>query len=126
MVETLQRNLPQRFYFFGTVYLFGCQTRLYIQRTEVNEMSLDQRVTSLISIGVSVGVNCQPCLQYCVAQAKALGITEQEIEAAVNVGKIVRKGAAQRMDKYVEELSGRTSSAAAREETGCGCGCGGI
>ena len=71
-------------------------------------------------------MNCQPCLQYCVAQAKALGITEQEIEAAVNVGKIVRKGAAQRMDKYVEELSGRTSAAAAREETGCGCGCGGI
>lgn len=43
-------------------------------------MSLNNRETALISIGVSVGVNCQPCLQVCVANAREIGVTEQEIQ----------------------------------------------
>ena len=87
-------------------------------------MSLNNRETVLISIGVSVGVNCQPCLQYHVAHAKELGITEQEIQDAINAGKTVKRGAAKSMDRYIEELGSGKSVASASVEKGCGCGCG--
>ena len=87
-------------------------------------MSLDHRVTSLISIGVSVGVNCQPCLKHHVAHAKELGITEQEIQDAINVGKTVKRGAANSMDRYIEEIGAEKPTASAGAEKSCGCGCG--
>ena len=87
-------------------------------------MSLTSRETALISIGVSVGVNCQPCLQYCVAQARELGLNEEDIRDAVNAGKVVRNGAINRMNRYVEELLGGAESAPEVKEKGCGCGCG--
>ena len=49
-------------------------------------MSLDSRITALISIGASVGANCQACLQYHVAKAKENGVSEQEIEEAIAMG----------------------------------------
>jgi AhpD family alkylhydroperoxidase len=88
-------------------------------------MSLNSRETALISIGVSVGVNCQPCLQYCVAQAREIGLTEQEIRDAVNAGKVVRSGAANKMNRYIEELLSGEPSEQETAEKGCGCGCGG-
>jgi AhpD family alkylhydroperoxidase len=87
-------------------------------------MSFDIRVTELISIGVSVGVNCQPCLQYHVANAKENGISEQEIQEAINVGRTVRKGAAYKMDQYIASLSKAASDNSQSEGKGCACACG--
>ena len=86
-------------------------------------MSLDNRITSLISIGVSVGANCQPCLQYHVAKAKENGISEQEIQEAITVGKTVRKGAAYNMDQYIASLRDENSSSPSSTGKGCECGC---
>lgn len=85
-------------------------------------MSFDSRVTALVSIGVSVGVNCQPCLQYHVAKAKENGISELEIQEAIQVGRTVRKGAAYKMDQYIVNLSEATSSSSQPEGKGCECG----
>ncbi len=87
-------------------------------------MSLNSRETALISVGVSVGVNCQPCLQRCVAQARELGLSEEDIRDAVNAGKVVRNGAMNRMNRYVEELLEVAASASEAKERGCGCSCG--
>jgi AhpD family alkylhydroperoxidase len=87
-------------------------------------MSLNSREIALISIGVSVGVNCQPCLQYCVGQARNIGMTDQEIRDAVNAGKVVRRGAANKMDRYIEELLETEPIVPETAEKGCGCGCG--
>ena len=87
-------------------------------------MGLTSRETALISIGVSVGVNCQPCLQYCVAQAREQGLNEEDIRDAVNAGKVVRNGAINRMNRYVEELLEGAASAPETKDKGCGCGCG--
>ena len=75
-------------------------------------MSFDSRITELISIGVSVGVNCQPCLQYHISKAKELGISEQEVRNAIMLGKSVRKGAAYKMDQYIAELNTAFQTAA--------------
>lgn len=66
---------------------------------------LDERIKELIAVGASVSANCQPCVKYHTAKAREMKIDEAEIQQAVDVGKMVRKGAAGQMDKLLEELS---------------------
>ena len=84
-------------------------------------MAISEQVRSLISIGVSVGVNCQPCLQYHVAKAKENGIDESDILEAIATGKAVRKGAAYKMDEYImdeyiKEITGKNTTRMAEQE----------
>lgn len=79
-------------------------------------MAISEQVRSLISIGVSVGVNCQSCLQYHVAKAKENGIDESDILEAIATGKAVRKGAAYKMDEYIKEITGKNTTRMAEQE----------
>ena len=79
-------------------------------------MAFSEQVRSLISIGVSVGVNCQPCLQYHVAKAKENGIDESDILEAIATGKAVRKGAAYKMDEYIKVIAGKSATGTAERE----------
>jgi len=87
-------------------------------------MSLDSRIAALISIGVSVGANCQPCLQYHISNAKENGVSDQEIQEAIQVGRTVRKGAAYKMDQYIGTLRKDASASSNPVSKGCECGCG--
>lgn len=82
-------------------------------------MTLDRRIEELVAVGASVTANCGPCLRFHTQQAKESGATPAEIAAAVAVGTAVRKGAASRMDKTVDELD--ASAGKASEATSC-CG----
>jgi len=65
---------------------------------------LDANIKELIAIGASVSANCHPCMKYHTAKARELKIDEAEIQQAIDVGKMVRKGATGEMDKLLEEL----------------------
>jgi AhpD family alkylhydroperoxidase len=65
---------------------------------------LDQKIKELIAIGASVSANCHPCVKYHTAKARKMEIDEAEIQEAIEVGKMVRKGAAGEMDEMLEEL----------------------
>ena len=65
---------------------------------------LDANIKELIAIGASVSANCQPCVKYHVGKAREMKIDEAEIQQAVEVGQMVRKGAAGQMDELIEEL----------------------
>jgi AhpD family alkylhydroperoxidase len=65
----------------------------------------DAKIKELIAIGASVSANCHPCMKYHTAKARELKIDEAEIQQAVDVGRMVRKGAAGQMDELLEELS---------------------
>ena len=67
-------------------------------------MTLDNRTTELVAIGASVTANCLSCLEYHVGKAAESGVDEEEITQAIDVGKMVRKGAAGQMDKLVVGL----------------------
>jgi AhpD family alkylhydroperoxidase len=67
-------------------------------------MKLDDRITELVAIGASVTANCLSCLEYHVGKATENGVAAEEIADAIDVGKMVRKGAAGKMDKLVESL----------------------
>ncbi len=82
-------------------------------------MIFDNQFRELIAIGASIGANCQPCLQYHSDKAKEYGANELEIKEAINVGKTVRIGAANRFDSFIDTTLGNSCNS----DSGCGCGC---
>jgi len=64
----------------------------------------DEKIKELIAIGASVSANCHPCIKFHTAKAREMKIDEAEIQQAIEVGKMVRKGAAGQMDKLLEEI----------------------
>ena len=85
-------------------------------------MSLDNRTIELIAVGSSVSANCQPCLQYHVKKALENGANEHEVTEAIEVGRMVKKGATSNMDKFIASLGQAIPSAAGEAGGGCGCG----
>ena len=84
-------------------------------------MKLDNRIGELIAVGASVTANCQPCLQYHVRKALESGADQQEIADAVRIGRLVRKGAASKMDTFAASLNSSSFVAEGAAEEGCGC-----
>ena len=70
----------------------------------------DEKIKELIAIGASISANCHPCIKFHTEKARELKIDEAEIKQAIEVGKMVRKGAAGQMDKLIEELAGAAQS----------------
>ena len=66
---------------------------------------LEEKIRELIAIGASVSANCHPCVNYHLAKAREMNIDEDEIRQAIDVGKMVRKGATEQLDELVEELT---------------------
>ena len=79
---------------------------------------MDEKIKEMIAIGASVTANCIPCIQYHFAKAREAGVTDTEIKAAVQVGKLVRKGAAHKWD---EEISALLSASSEQHNAACGC-----
>lgn len=84
-------------------------------------MKLDDRTIRLIAVGASITANCQPCLETNVAKALENGADEQDIVEAIEVGKMVRKGAASKTDKYILDLKDARPTAAAFTDGWCTC-----
>ena len=82
-------------------------------------MKLDYRIRELIAVGASVGANCHSCLEYHFGKAREQGVPDDEIAEAIEVGKLVRKGAQGKMDKLAIDLLHETVGSEA--PTGCGC-----
>ncbi len=84
-------------------------------------MKLDNRTIELIAVGASITANCQPCLRYHAKKALENGAEEQEIAEAIEIGRMVRKGAASKMDKFAASLSSPSLAAEGAADGGCGC-----
>lgn len=82
---------------------------------------MDNRMKELIAIGASITANCQPCLEYHVAKARENGAEEAEIKEAIAVAKIVRKGAAGKMDQYASKIFNDAPAEPAAAEKSGGC-----
>jgi AhpD family alkylhydroperoxidase len=80
--------------------------------------TMEEKIREMIAIGACVTANCIPCIRYHFAKARELGVSDAEIKAAVQVGKLVRKGAARKWD---EEIDALLSVSSAEQKPGCGC-----
>jgi AhpD family alkylhydroperoxidase len=104
---------------------------------EKRRPGMENKIKMLIAIGAAVTANCQPCLKTAVTQAKGTGAEEKEIREAIAIGRIVRKGAIGKMDKFASTLIGKDVMGSSDEcpfgsteeevkewveqEDGCGC-----
>lgn len=68
---------------------------------------LDAKTSELIAIGASIGGNCLPCLRYHFVEALKLGCTIQQIEEAVNIGRMVKERPINDIYKLAEDLISR-------------------
>jgi AhpD family alkylhydroperoxidase len=82
-------------------------------------MKLDEHYLRLIAIGASVACNCQPCLEVNLSRAKECGADEPEIAQAIWVGRMVRRGAATKMDEFIRNLI--QPAPIPTTEADCGC-----
>jgi AhpD family alkylhydroperoxidase len=67
---------------------------------------MEDKIKLLIAVGASVTANCQPCLKTAVTQAQLAGVEKKEILEAIAIGRVVRKGAFGKMDKFASTLTG--------------------
>ncbi len=82
---------------------------------------METQIKELIAIGASITANCQPCLEYHLAKAREAGAGDEEVQEAIAVGKIVRKGAAGKMDRYASEILKDPVDTRDAEKEGDGC-----
>jgi len=98
---------------------------------------MENKLKLLIAVGAAVPASCQPCLRTAVSQARKAGVEEKEIQEAIAIGRIVRKGAIGKMDKFASTLTGKDATASSDDcpfgstekdmkewvdqEDGCGC-----
>lgn len=67
---------------------------------------MDAKTKELVAIGASVTANCKPCIEYHVAKARDNGANDQEITEAIDIARMVRKGATSQMDEFTETVLG--------------------
>ena len=65
---------------------------------------MDDQIKELIAIGASVACNCHPCVKFHTEKAKKLNIDSDLVKQAMEVGKMVRKGAAGQMDEMLKSI----------------------
>ena len=68
---------------------------------------MDDKTKILIAVGASVTANCQPCLKTAIAQAEVVGAEKKEIIEAIAIGRLVRRGATGKMDKFASTQTGK-------------------
>jgi AhpD family alkylhydroperoxidase len=84
-------------------------------------MAFDVRTRVLIAVGAAVAANCHPCLENIAAKARGAGLSDEEIQAAAEVGRTVRAGAAKSMDQLIAALTGSAAPAQSDCDPGCDC-----
>ena len=80
---------------------------------------MNNSVKELVAIAASVGAHCRPCLEYHVRAATELGISKEDIEAAVAVGHQVEMGAVSAMKKTSASILGQPEEGACCSGKGC-------
>jgi len=68
---------------------------------------MEDKVKLLIAVGASLTANCQACLKTAVTQAEKAGVSKKEIVEALAIGRVVRKGALGKMDKFASNVTGK-------------------
>jgi AhpD family alkylhydroperoxidase len=91
------------------------------ERKKEDAMTFDTRTVELMAVAASVSANCQSCVRFHIEKARAAGAAREEIMQAVDVGKMVRRGAAAELDSVVRDLLSEQAAGAGRPAAGCGC-----
>ncbi len=67
---------------------------------------MDEKTKVLICLGSATAANCIPCFEHYFGKAKAVGLTSEEIQEAVDLASQVKKGAHMAIKNCVNGLMG--------------------
>ena len=83
---------------------------------------MDTKMKELIAIGASVTANCVPCLKFHLAKARDAGASEDDVNEAVRLGSMVRKGAAGTWDEEASKVLGQEAAGGESGSAKTSCG----
>jgi len=70
--------------------------------------ALDATAQELIGIAAAVAGHCRPCLEYHLAEARGLGVSDDQIREAVKLAEAISRSGDRRMHEFAEGDQGRT------------------
>ena len=79
-----------------------------IQKETVN--IVDAKITMLIAAGAAMAANCEPCLNKIVPDLIEIGVSEDDIRKAVEIGQFVKDKPAAIMKEAADVLTGSSLS----------------
>jgi len=86
-----------------------------------------QAVAELVAIGAAIAANCEPCFKYHYDQARKLGVSREEMLAAVRVGQSVKEAPARSVlvlaERYLSPEAAPGASETTQAATGVSGGC---
>ncbi len=68
---------------------------------------MDKKTEEMIALGVAYGINCVACMEYHHKKALEVGLTKEQMQAAVRIAGQVKAGAGKKTKGFTEELLGR-------------------
>lgn len=68
---------------------------------------MDGKTKVLIALGASTAANCIPCFEYWFNKANRVGLTNEEIQEAVDVSMQVKNGAQITIKKFINDTLGK-------------------
>jgi len=74
---------------------------------------MDEATKELIAMGAAAAANCHPCMDHHLGKCDELGISREEVTAAVKVGLVVNRGAEHAIRKKARDLLGEPFGEAA-------------
>jgi AhpD family alkylhydroperoxidase len=90
-------------------------------KTTAAPLEVTEQVKALIALGAAIGASCEPCFKFHYDKARRLGVSEEAMRAAVQIGSGVKAASAKNMSGLADRILGAAAPAAA---TGASC-CGG-
>jgi alkylhydroperoxidase/carboxymuconolactone decarboxylase family protein YurZ len=68
---------------------------------------MDERTKVLICLGAANAANCIPCFEHYFGKAKAVGLTPEQIQEAVDLASQVKKGAHLAIKNRINDAMGQ-------------------
>jgi AhpD family alkylhydroperoxidase len=65
--------------------------------------SLDAVMTESIGIAAAVAGHCRPCLEYHLAEARGLGVSDDQIREAVKLAEAISRSGDRRMHEFAQK-----------------------
>jgi alkylhydroperoxidase/carboxymuconolactone decarboxylase family protein YurZ len=71
------------------------------------EISMEEKTNILICIGAATAANCIPCFEHFYGKAQEAGLTDEEIQEAVDLASQVKKGAHMALRNSISKVMNR-------------------
>lgn len=84
---------------------------------------LNSREQSLVALGAALASNCVPCIEYHIPAAKRAGLSDTEINGALQIADKVRRVPARTvLEAALARIEMSQEDSADTAGSGCGCG----